>query len=221
MRQKHTIKLMGKKIGMTTIFDEDGSVVPCTVISMEPNVISQVKTAETDGYSAIQLAFDKVQGKNAKKVEEKVKKGPFGHFKKANVDARRFVKESRVTKADDYQLGQELGVSYFEDSKFVDVQGVSKGKGFQGVMKKYGFSGGPAAHGSGFHRHAGSTGMRSTPGRCFKGGPRASRMGGEVTTVQSLKVVLIQTEKNVILVKGSIPGSLGALVYVNKSIKRA
>lgn len=221
MKQKHTIKLMGKKVGMTTVFDDAGAIIPCTVISMEPNVVSQIKTQETDGYQALQLAYSKVEGKNIKKIEAKVKKGPFGHFKKANVEARKHVKESRVENVAEYSLGQELDVTFFEGSKFVDIQGRSKGKGYQGVMKKHGFSGGPGAHGSSFHRHAGSTGMRSTPGRCFPGSPRASRMGGETKTVQSLPIISINKEKNVIIVKGSVPGSHGSLIVLNKSIKKS
>lgn len=212
---------MGKKVGMTTVFDEAGAIVPCTVISMEPNVISQIKSEEKEGYNALQIAFGKVAGKNVQKIEAKVKKGPFGHFKKANVEARRHLKESRVENVQDYELGQELDVSFFEEVKFVDVQGTSKGKGFQGVMKKYGFAGGPAAHGSGFHRHAGSTGMRSTPGRCFKNSPRASRMGGETKMIQSLSVLSVNKEKNIIIVKGSVPGTQGSLVFLNKSIKKS
>ncbi len=220
MKQRNTLKLMGKKLGMTTVFNDSGAIIPCTVVSMEPNVVTQLKTVEKDGYEAIQIGFGKVEAKNVKKIEKKVKKGPFGHFKKAGVDARRHLKESRI-KAEEYQLGQEIDVTTFEESKFVDVQGVSKGKGYQGVMKKHGFKGGPAAHGSGFHRHAGSTGMRSTPGRCLPGGPRASRMGGEHKTVQSLPVVSVNKEKNLILLKGSIPGSKGSLVVLNKSIKKS
>lgn len=212
---------MGKKIGMTTVFDEAGAIIPCTVISMEPNVISQIKSEEKEGYNALQIAFEKVSGKNVQKIEAKVKKGPFGHFKKGNVEARKHIKESRVENVQDYELGQELDVSFFEEVKFIDVQGTSKGKGYQGVMKKYGFSGGPAAHGSGFHRHAGSTGMRSTPGRCFKNSPRASRMGGETKTVQSLPVISVNKDKNIIIVKGSVPGTQGSLVFLNKSIKKS
>ena len=211
---------MGKKLGMTTIFNESGAIIPCTVISMEPNVVTQMKSEEIDGYDAIQIGYDKVVAKNVKKIESKVKKGPFGHFKKANVEARRHLKECRVATID-YEIGQELDVSIFEEMKFVDVQGVSKGKGYQGVMKKYNFKGGPAAHGSGFHRHAGSTGMRSTPGRCLPGGPRASRMGGEHKTVQSLPVVTVDKERNLLVVKGSIPGTKGSLVVINKSIKKS
>ncbi len=221
MKQKHTIKLMGEKVGMTTIFDENGVYIPCTVISMEPNVVSQVKTLEKERYQAIQIAYKKVIAKNVKKIESKVKKGPFGHFKKANIEARRHIRESRIENLQDYPLGHEFDVSFFEGSNFIDIQGKSKGKGYQGVMKKYGFSGGPAAHGSGFHRHAGSTGMRSTPGRCFPGGPRASRMGGEVKTVQSVKIVSVNKEKNLIVVKGSVPGAPGSLVFLNKSIKKS
>lgn len=212
---------MGKKLGMTTMFSDTGVMTPCTVILMQPNVISQIKTQEKEGYDALQIGFDKVEAKNVKNIEKKVKKGPFGHFKKAGVEARKHIQESRVADLKDYQVGQEIGVSEFLDVKYVDVQSVSKGKGYQGVMKKYGFKGGPAAHGSGFHRHAGSTGMRSTPGRCLPGGPRASRMGGQTKTVQNMAVVSVDVEKNLILLKGSVPGAKGALITLNKSTKKS
>lgn len=219
MRQRYRLKLMGKKIGMTTVFDETGATVPCTVIHVEPNVVTQVKTTETDGYEAVQLGHEKIEGKNAKKIQAKVGKPLFDSFKKKNIEACRRLRESRIS-SEGYEVGQAIDLSYFEGAKHVDIQGTSIGKGYQGLMKRNNFKGGPAAHGSGFHRHAGSTGMRSTPGRCFKGSPRASRMGGLTHTLQSLKVVSIEKEKNLLLVKGAVPGSKGSLVYVSPAVKK-
>lgn len=219
MKQNHRLKLMGKKVGMTTIFDAEGVMVPCTVIEVEPNVVTQLKTVEKEGYEAVQLAHEKIPGKNLKKIESKVGKPLFDDYKKKNVESRRRLKESRVSTSE-MEVGKEIGVSFFEDEKHIDIQSKSKGKGYQGLMKLHNFRGGPAAHGSGFHRHAGSTGMRSTPGRCFPGSPRASRMGGNIHTVQSLKIVSIEKEKNLLLVKGSVPGSKGAIVYLSKALKK-
>lgn len=217
---KNLKRLIGKKCGMTQRFDANGHLVPCTVIYIEPNVVTQVKTVETDGYSAIQVACDKVASDDDFKQAQKVGKPMLGHFKKAGVTARRKAIEARLDDVSSYQLGQELGVSAFEGTQFVDVTGVSKGKGYQGVMKLHGFSGGPASHGSGFHRHAGSTGMRSTPGRSLPNSPRASQMGNRRVTVQSLKIVAIYPEKGILLIKGQIPGPTGATVYVQEACKK-
>ena len=143
-----------------------------------------------------------------------------GHFNKSQIKARRHLLETRLEDLESYSIGQEIGVEQFQESKLVDITGVSKGKGFQGVMKLYGFRGGPASHGSGFHRHAGSTGMRSTPGRCFPGGKRPSRMGGDKVTVQNLEVVAVNPENQTLLVKGAIPGPKGSLVTVQEAIKK-
>lgn len=220
MKQKHRLRLMGKKIGMTTVFNEGGEIIPCTVLHVEPNVITQLKSVEVDGYEAIKLGHEKITGKNVKKIESKVGKPLYEDYKKKNIESRRRLKESRVS-TQDYSVGQEINLEYFENEKFIDVQGTSIGKGYQGLMKLHNFKGGPAAHGSGFHRHAGSTGMRSTPGRCFPGGPRPSRMGGRTHTLQSLRVVSIHKEKNLLLVKGAVPGTKGSLVYLSKAIKKA
>ncbi len=201
-------KLIGKKKGMTQIFDEKGNLVVCTVIEIEPNQVTQIKTKAHDGYNAIQTASIK-RRKNAPGTKPMI-----GHFAKAGVEPCRIVVESRVENVDEYTLGQAITVEQFQTGDLVDVSGVSKGKGYQGVMKKYGFAGGPAAHGSGFHRHAGSTGMRSTPGRCFKGGPRPSHMGSENITQQNLEVVLVDADKNLCLVRGSVPGSRDGIVYI-------
>jgi large subunit ribosomal protein L3 len=206
-----SLSLMGQKQGMMQIFDEEGNVIPCSVIFAEPNVVTQVKVKQTDGYEAIQLSM----GKN-----KKPKKSIVGHFAKVKIDPRKHVKESRVDEAGKYQVAQEIAVDYFKEGDFVDVSGISIGKGYQGVMKLHRFAGGPAAHGSGFHRHAGSTGMRSSPGRCFPGGKRASRMGADKVTMINLKVVKVDKEKNLIFVMGSIPGKCGSLVYVRKAKKK-
>jgi large subunit ribosomal protein L3 len=211
-----TLKFMGKKRGMTRIFDENGNHIVCTVISAEPHVVTQVKRKESDGYEAIQLSAFKVKPSKIRNVTKPLK----GHFVKAGVEPRDHSIESRLVSAAEFQPGQEMGLSYFADSTFVDIQGVSKGKGFQGVMKRHNFAGGPASHGSGFHRHGGSTGMRTSPGRCLPGQKKAGRMGGEVVTQQSLRVVKIDEEKQVLLVEGAIPGARGGLVYITKSIKK-
>jgi len=214
-----TLKFMGKKKGMTQLFDKDGNIVVCTVIQAEPNVIVQVKTKETDGYSAVQIGFDEVRGKRAETVLARTGKPLAGHFEKASVKPRRFLKESRVKNPEEYTAGQELTLEHFLDVDFVDMTAYSKGKGYQGVMKLHNFSGGPASHGSGFHRHAGSTGMRSTPGRCFPNGKRASHMGDDKITVQNLKVVRVVPEDNLLIVKGSVPGPQGSLVCFSPAVK--
>lgn len=211
-----SLKFMGKKKGMTRLFDEKGDLVVCTVITAEPNVISQIKRKESEGYDAVQLAAIKVKPSKVKNVTKPLK----GHYAKAGIEARRHITESRVDNIDQYAVGQEIGASYFSGATFVDVSGVSKGKGYQGVMKRHGFAGGPAAHGSGFHRHAGSTGMRTSPGRCLPGVKKAGRMGGENVTQQSLKIFKIDEARQVIIVEGAIPGARGGLVYVSKAKKK-
>lgn len=202
------LKFIGKKSGMTQIFNELGDAITCSVILVEPNCVTQIRQEEK--FSAIQLGAIKI--KKANKVTK-------GQFAKVGVEPCRYLIESKVDRIDEYKLGQTIGVAYFKKGETIDVCGVSKGKGFQGLMKLYNFAGGPAAHGSGFHRHAGSTGMRTTPGRCFPGGKRASRMGGDKVTVQNLPIVAIDEKRNLILVKGSIPGARGSVVYFSKAKK--
>jgi large subunit ribosomal protein L3 len=214
-----TLKLMGRKRGMVQRFSSAGNVIVCTVIQAEPNVITQIRNLERDGYLAVQSGFEKIVAKTEATKEARVSKPLRGHFAKANVEPRKHLTETRVSDIAPYQLGQEFGVEVFEETKHVDVQSVSKGKGYQGAIKLHGYGGGPAAHGSGFHRHQGSTGMRSTPGRCLPGGKRASRMGGDVKTVQSLEIVAVDKERNLLLLKGSVPGAKGALVTISKAIK--
>lgn len=209
-----SLTLMGQKKGMAQIFDNDGKMVVCTVIHINPNPIVQIKRIEPDGYNAIQLGGVAMPANRVNKLSKPLK----GHFSKANIPGHRYLKESRLDNVDSYQVGQTIDLSAFNDVSFVDVQAVSKGKGFQGVIKLHGFAGGPGAHGSGFHRHAGSTGQRTTPGRCYPNGKRASRMGGDIQTTQNLRVVAIKGD--LLLVEGAVPGGRESLVYVTQSIKK-
>ncbi|MEI8365068.1 MAG: 50S ribosomal protein L3 [Parachlamydiaceae bacterium] len=219
-RKNRGITLMGKKRGMTQFFDEKGNAVACTVIEAEPNVVTQVKTERNDGYNAIQLGFEKITVNDPRTMANRCTKPLRGHYQKAGVDPRRYLGETRLASVEGYTNGQEISVSEFADVGFVDARAMSKGKGFQGVMKKFHFAGGPASHGSGFHRHAGSTGMRSTPGRCLPGGPRASHMGYERVTIQNIRVVAVYPEDNVILVEGQVPGPRNGLVHISPAIKK-
>jgi len=205
---------MGKKKGMTQVFDAQGNAVVCTVIEVVANPIVQIKDHQIDGYSAVQLGGFLLSESRARHQSKPLK----GHFAKASLSSHWRLKETRVEDSSLYQVGQIIDLSSLEDVAYVDVQGLSKGKGYQGVMKLHHFAGGPAAHGSGFHRHAGSTGQRSTPGRCFPNGKRASRMGGRVRTVQNLRVVAIKG--NLLLVEGAVVGSRGGVLYVKKAVKK-
>jgi len=209
-----SLTLIGKKKGMVQVFDQDGKLIVCTVILAEPNTILEIKRKETHGYNSIQLGGVPMTGAQAKRAKKPIK----GHFAKAQTEPCSVIRESRLDEIDQYQVGQKLDATVFADAKFVDIEGVSKGKGFQGVMKLFNMAGGPGAHGSGFHRHMGSTGMRSTPGRCFPGGKRASRMGGDRKTVQNLRVVAIKG--NLLLVEGAVPGARSGVVYIRKAIKK-
>lgn len=211
-----SLKLMGKKLGMTQVFDDRGNRIVCTVIETQPNVVVQMKNMEKDGYTAVQMGGVKIAPSKLKNVSKPLK----GHFAKAKVEPHRHLLESSMPEGQELTLGQEIGVEYFNEVSFVDVIGTTKGKGFQGVMKRHGFKGGPASHGSGFHRSSGSTGMNTNPGRTLPGLKMAGHMGNVQQTVENLKVVKIDQEKRVLLVKGAIPGSRGSLVYVRKSRKR-
>ncbi|PIS02604.1 MAG: 50S ribosomal protein L3 [Chlamydiae bacterium CG10_big_fil_rev_8_21_14_0_10_42_34] len=208
------LTLIGLKKGMAQVFDQDGKLVVCTVILTEPNTVLQIKRKETHGYNGIQLGGVPMTKSQAARASKPIK----GHFAKVQVEPCSVIHESRLEEVDQYEIGQKLDASLFADVKFVDVEGVSKGKGFQGVIKLFNMAGGPAAHGSGFHRHMGSTGMRSTPGRCFPGGKRASRMGGDRKTVQNLRVVAVKG--NLLLVEGAVPGSASGVVYIRKAKKK-
>jgi large subunit ribosomal protein L3 len=213
------LKLMGKKRGMTQLFDDKGHARACTVIEMQPNVVTQVKTVEKDGYSAIQLGFDVVETKDPRTVGNRVTKPLLGHFKKAGVKPCRHLTESTVAEGVEYTLGQSFGVDTFAEVAYVDATAVSKGKGYQGVIKRHHFAGGPASHGSGFHRHGGSTGMRSSPGRCLPGQKMPGRMGGEQVTTQNLRVVKVDPTENLLIVEGAVPGARNGLVYISAAVK--
>lgn len=204
--------IIGKKIGMTQIFDEKGNVIPVTVIEAAGNIVAQVKTTETDGYNAIQLGYGEVKANHINKPEA-------GHFAKAKIENRKHLREFRIDDVANYKVGDEVKVDIFATGDRVDVQGTSKGKGFQGVIKRHGQSRGPMTHGSMYHRRPGSMGQRSTPGRVFKGKKLPGHMGRVTVTIQNLDVVKVDTDKNVILVKGSVPGAKGAILKVKSSVK--
>ena len=204
--------IIGKKIGMTQIFDEKGNVIPVTVIEAAGNIVAQVKTTETDGYNAIQLGYGEVKANRINKPEA-------GHFAKAKIENRKHLREFRTDDVANYKVGDEVKVDIFAAGEKVDVQGTSKGKGFQGVIKRHGQSRGPMTHGSMYHRRPGSMGQRSTPGRVFKGKKLPGHMGRVTVTIQNLDVVRVDTDKNVILVKGSVPGAKGAILKVKSAVK--
>lgn len=209
-------KLVGKKIGMTRLFDSIGNVIVCTAIEVQKNVITQIKTPENDGYSAVQLGANLVRPSKIKNV----KKPQRAFFEKNDLPAVKKLFEMKVDVSSEYTVGTEFGADAFEEGEFVDVTGTSKGKGFQGVIKRHGFAGGPASHGSSkFHRKAGSTGSRSTPGRVFPGHKMPGRMGNESVTVQNVKVVGIHG--SVVLVAGSVPGVRGSFVTVKTAVKKS
>ncbi len=215
-----TRKLMGRKRGMAHVFDDKGNLLPCTVIELEKNVVTQIKTVESDGYTAVQIGFEKVKAKDPRTKESRTTKPLRGHFAKNDVEPRKNLCECRVSDVEGYEVGQEFGVEIFQDAEFVDVTGTSKGKGFQGVMKLHNYSGGPASHGSKFHRRRGSQGMRSTPGRCLPGGKRPCQMGNKRVTTQSLRVARIDEEENLLLVCGAVPGPTDGLVCISPAVKK-
>ena len=204
--------LIGKKVGMTQIFDETGRVIPVTAIEAGPCVVAQVKTEETDGYTAIQLGFGDVK-------ESKLIKPKKGHFSKVNVTPKKHLREFRVDSVEEVKVGDELKADVFVAGDKIDIQGTSKGKGFQGVIKRHGQSRGPMGHGSMYHRRPGSMGATSTPGRVFKGKKLPGHMGVQTVTIQNLEVVKVDLDKNVILVKGSVPGPKGAILKLKTSVK--
>ena len=205
--------LLGEKLGMTQVFDENNRIVPVTVLAADTNVVTQIRTVETDGYSAVQLGFGEIDGR-------KVNKPQAGHFAKAGVTPRRNMVEIRTDAIGDYTLGQEVSPEIFAAGDLIDVTATSKGKGFAGVMKRHGFHGVGASHGAHRnHRKPGSIGACATPGRVFKGLRMAGRMGTDTVTTQNLTVHAVDVEKGVILVKGAVPGPKGALVVIRSAAK--
>ena len=203
--------ILGRKIGMTQVFAENGDLIPVTVVEAAPNVVLQVKSVETDGYEAVQLGFEDKREKLSNKPEK-------GHVSKANTAPKRFVKEINGVDLAGYEVGQEVKVDIFAEGEMVDVTGISKGKGFQGVIKRHGQSRGPMAHGSRYHRRPGSMGPVA-PNRVFKGKLLPGRMGGEQITVQNLQIVKVDAERNLLLIKGNVPGAKKALLKIKGAVK--
>ena len=204
--------ILGRKLGMTQVFAKNGKLIPVTVVEVEPNVVTQIKTVETDGYEAIQLGFDTKREKLSNKAEK-------GHLAKANTAPKRFLKEIRGVDVSKYQLGQELDCQVFEEGEMVDVSGISKGKGFQGVIKRYNQSRGPMGYGSQYHRGVGSLGTMR-PMRVFKGKKLPGHMGHVSVTMQNLEVVAVMKDENVILIKGNVPGPKKSLVIIKSAVKK-
>lgn len=205
--------MLGKKVGMTQIFKEDGTLVPVTVIEAGPLFVVQKKTVEKDGYNAIQVGFGDVK-------EKRMTKPAKGHFDKANVAYRKFLREFKVENPDEFEIGQEIKVDVFSEGDMIDVTGTSKGKGTAGVIKRHGFGRGRETHGSKFHRMPGGMSAGTYPGRVFKGHRMMGRMGNERVTVQNLEVVRVDAEKNLILVKGAVPGPRKGLVSIKATVKK-
>ncbi|MBD8027258.1 50S ribosomal protein L3 [Ureibacillus sp. 179-F W5.1 NHS] len=203
--------ILGRKVGMTQVFAENGDLIPVTVIEAAPNVVLQKKTVETDGYEAIQVGFEDKRVKLSNKPEQ-------GHVAKANTAPKRFIREFRNVNVEEYEVGQEVKVEIFAEGDVVDVTGVTKGKGFQGVIKRHGQSRGPMAHGSRYHRRPGSMGPVA-PNRVFKQKKLPGQTGGVVVTIQNLEIVKVDAERNLLLVKGNVPGSKKALVTVKTAVK--
>ena len=222
--------ILATKVGMTQIFNEDGTLTPVTVLQAGPCAVTQIKTVENDGYEAVQVGFvdkkDKIINKDKggkKEIVHRhgVTKAEQGHFAKAGVTGKKFVREFKFENASEYELGQEIKADIFATGDKVDATAISKGKGFQGAIKRLGQSRGPMAHGSKFHRHQGSNGSATTPGRVFKGKGMPGHMGSKRITIQNLEVVRVDVENNVILVKGAVPGPKKSLVTLKETVKAA
>ena len=204
--------LIGKKVGMTQIFDNEGKVIPVTVIEVGPCTVTQIKTVEQDGYQAVQLGFGDVK-------EKKLTRPELGKFTKTKLTPKKYLREFRLDSIEGINVGDELKADVFQEGDKVDIQGTSKGKGFQGVIKRHGQSRGPMGHGSMYHRRPGSMGPTSTPGRVFPGKKLPGHMGALTVTIQNLEVIKVDLDKNAILVKGSVPGAKGAILKIKSSVK--
>ena len=204
--------ILATKVGMTQIFDENGVLIPVTVLQAGPCVVTQVKTVDNDGYKAVQVGF-------VDKRDKLVNKPQKGHFDKAGVSYKRYVRELRLENAEEYSVKDEIKADIFAQGDKLDATAISKGKGFQGAIKRYGQSRGPMAHGSKFHRHQGSNGSATTPGRVFKGKGMPGQMGNKQITIQNLEVVKVDTENNLLLIKGAVPGPKKSLVTIKETVK--
>lgn len=204
--------ILAKKLGMTQIFDETGKVIPVTVVEAGPNAVIQKKTVENDGYEAVQVGFVDLKDKKANKPVK-------GHFAKAGVTPKKFIKELRLDDVSSFNVGDEIKADIFAEGDKVDVAGISKGKGYAGTIKRWGQHRGPMTHGSGYHRGPGSMGMCSDPGRVFKGKRLPGHMGVERVTIQNLAVVKVDAEKNLVLIKGGVPGPKGGLLIIKDTVK--
>ncbi|MCR2043531.1 50S ribosomal protein L3 [Anaerosalibacter massiliensis] len=205
-------RILGRKIGMTQIFDEHGVVIPVTVVEAGPVEVVQKKTLETDGYNSIQVGYGSVK-------ENRMNKPSKGHFDKAQVEYKKYLREFKVENSDEYEIGQELKADMFESGDRVDISGVSKGKGTQGPIKRHGYGRGPETHGSKYHRAPGAMAAAADPGRVLKGKKLAGHMGNVKVTIQNLEVVKVDAEKNLLLIKGAIPGPKGGLLTIKESVK--
>lgn len=201
------IGLLGNKIGMTQIFDESGNIIPVTILKVGPCVITQVKTKSKDGYDSIQIGYGSVSNKSLSQPK-------LGHLQKSNIQPLKYLKEFKVSEQDDFQIGQVLNVDAFSLGQFVNIQGKSIGKGFSGLQKRHNFARGPMTHGSKNHRLPGSIGMGTTPGRVLPGKKMAGQLGNQTTTIQKLKVIQINSEENILVIKGSVPGKPGNLLSI-------
>ena len=201
------VGLLGNKIGMTQIFDESGNIIPVTILKVGPCVITQVKTIEKDGYNAIQMGYGNVPSKALTQPE-------LGHLQKSNIQPLKYLKEFRISDENEFEIGQILNVDAFSEGQLVNVRGKSIGKGFSGLQKRYNFSRGPMTHGSKNHRAPGSIGMGTTPGRVLPGKKMAGQLGNKIATIQKLKVIQINPEENILVIKGSVPGKPGNLLSI-------
>ena len=201
------VGLLGNKIGMTQIFDESGNIIPVTILKVGPCIITQVKTKLKDGYDSIQIGYGNVSSKSLTQPE-------LGHLQKSNIQPLKYLKEFRITQADDFQVGQVLNVESFSPGQFVNIQGKTIGKGFSGLQKRHNFTRGPMTHGSKNHRAPGSIGMGTTPGRVLPGKKMAGQLGNKIRTIKKLKVIQINSEENILVIKGSVPGKPGNLLSI-------
>jgi len=201
------IGLLGNKIGMTQIFDKDGNIIPVTILKVGPCVVTQVKTSEKDGYDSIQVGYGNVSSKSLTQPE-------FGHLQKSNIQPLKYLKEFRINEGNEFQIGQILNVDSFEPGQLVNIQGKTIGKGFSGLQKRHNFTRGPMTHGSKNHRAPGSIGMGTTPGRVLPGKKMSGQLGNKIITIKKLKVIQINSEENILVIKGSVPGKPGNLLSI-------